>query len=120
MPQLGERQNTSGNERAEDEGWASARVDDVKRLGLGEIYRQVIAAQIEDGKAMKFVVYKSKKEWRWRLLARNGKIIASGEGFKTRRSCDNSIVCVRTSMTAKLVDQTEASKPATTRRRQKS
>lgn len=35
---------------------------------------------------MKFEVYKSRKQWRWRLKARNGKIIAtSGESY-TRRA----------------------------------
>ena len=35
---------------------------------------------------MKFHVYKSRNgEWRWRLVARNGKIVAnSGEGYKSR------------------------------------
>lgn len=81
-------------------------------MNLGETYRQVIVGQIEEGKSMKFVVYKSKQEWRWRLRARNGKIIASGQGFKTRRACDKSIACVRGSMTAKLVDQTRPSQAA--------
>lgn len=32
----------------------------------------------------KFVVYQDDAgEWRWRLKARNGKIVASGEGYKT-------------------------------------
>jgi uncharacterized protein YegP (UPF0339 family) len=35
---------------------------------------------------MKFHVYKSRNcEWRWRLVARNGRIVAeSGEGYKSR------------------------------------
>ena len=34
---------------------------------------------------MKFEVYKSGKQWRWRLLARNGKIVAtSGESYHRR------------------------------------
>lgn len=33
---------------------------------------------------MKFEVYKdSAGEWRWRLKAANGKVLASGEGYKT-------------------------------------
>lgn len=37
---------------------------------------------------MKFVIFKDKKkEWRWKLLAKNGKSIAvSGEGYKRRAS----------------------------------
>lgn len=39
---------------------------------------------------MKFHIYKSgviRKEWRWKLKARNGEIIASGEGYKNRADC---------------------------------
>ena len=36
-----------------------------------------------------FVVYKDNRgEWRWRLRASNGKIIAdSGEGYKNKQDC---------------------------------
>ena len=34
---------------------------------------------------MKFEVYKSRDQWRWRLRARNGKIVAtSGEAYRRR------------------------------------
>lgn len=35
---------------------------------------------------MKFVIYRDrKKEWRWRIVAKNGKVIAdSAEGYKRR------------------------------------
>jgi uncharacterized protein YegP (UPF0339 family) len=33
----------------------------------------------------RFEVYEAQDgEWRWRLIARNGEIVASGEGYKTR------------------------------------
>lgn len=37
---------------------------------------------------MRFQLYRDrKKEWRWRLVARNGKIVAvSGEGYKRKAS----------------------------------
>jgi len=40
----------------------------------------------------KLEVYKdSKGEWRWRLKASNGRVVAtSGEGFKRKRSCTDS------------------------------
>lgn len=46
---------------------------------------------------MKFEIYKDVKgEWRWRLKARNGKIIAvSGEGYKRKRSVDDTINTIR-------------------------
>lgn len=37
-------------------------------------------------KTPKFEVYKAKDGYRWRLKARNGKIVASGEGYKTKRA----------------------------------
>ena len=44
----------------------------------------------------KFEVYKDKKgEFRFRLKAKNGQIIASSEGYKTMKSCLNGIESVR-------------------------
>jgi uncharacterized protein YegP (UPF0339 family) len=44
----------------------------------------------------KFEVYKDKAgELRFRLKARNGEIIATSEGYKTRRGCLNGIDSVR-------------------------
>lgn len=42
---------------------------------------------------MKFLIYKDKaKEWRWRLVAANGKIIGdSGEGYKKITHCRNMV-----------------------------
>jgi uncharacterized protein len=36
---------------------------------------------------MRFEIYKSKGEWRWRLKARNGEVIANGEGYKNKIDC---------------------------------
>lgn len=45
---------------------------------------------------MFFETYKdAKKKFRWRLKARNGKILASGEAFETEIARDNSIALVR-------------------------
>jgi uncharacterized protein len=43
---------------------------------------------------MKFIVYKdAKNEFRWRLIARNGKIVAdSSESYKRQKSCDQIIL----------------------------
>ena len=44
----------------------------------------------------KFEVYKDKKgEFRFRLKARNGEIIATGEGYKAKKSCLNGIASVK-------------------------
>jgi uncharacterized protein YegP (UPF0339 family) len=51
---------------------------------------------------MHYVYYKdSKGEWRWRLKASNGRIIAdSGEGYTTERECLADIERVKASKDA--------------------
>jgi uncharacterized protein YegP (UPF0339 family) len=46
---------------------------------------------------MKFHIYQdANNEYRWRLKAANGKIIAdSGEGYTTKQSCKDGIELVR-------------------------
>ena len=46
---------------------------------------------------MKLVTYKDDAgEWRWRLRANNGRILAdSGEGYKRRHDMDKAIAAVR-------------------------
>src|SRR5262245_33554630 len=45
------------------------------------------------GRIMKIVRYKDKRgEWRWRLMAKNGKIVAdSGEGYKRKASLNKTL-----------------------------
>lgn len=45
---------------------------------------------------MKFVQYKDVRgEWRWRLVAANGKIVAdSGEGYKNEADCNHGVSLV--------------------------
>ena len=57
---------------------------------------------------MKFIIYKDhRKEFRWRLIGRNGRVIAiAGEGFTRKRNCQKSIVRLCDSAQAKVVDLT--------------
>jgi len=57
---------------------------------------------------MRFELYRdSAGEWRWRLRARNGEVVAeSGEGYKRREDCEHGINLVRQSTEAKIVDMT--------------
>ena len=45
----------------------------------------------------KFEYHRSKADdqWYWRLKARNGKVIAVSEGYKTKRACLGGIESVR-------------------------
>lgn len=50
---------------------------------------------------MKYEVWKMKNgDWGWRLIAVNGEIIASGEGFKNKKDCIASIKLVQSSSDA--------------------
>lgn len=45
----------------------------------------------------KFQIYKDKAgEFRFRLRAGNGEIVLTGEGYKTKASCENGIASVQT------------------------
>lgn len=46
--------------------------------------------------AAKFEIYQDKKgEYRFRLKAANGQVIATGEGYKSKDSCLNGIESVK-------------------------
>jgi uncharacterized protein YegP (UPF0339 family) len=54
----------------------------------------------------KFEIYKNKKgEFRFRLKAANGQVIATGEGYSSRAGCMNGIESIRKNAPkAKVVD----------------
>ncbi len=58
--------------------------------------------------AGKFEVYQDKKgQYRFRLKAGNGQVIATGEGYTTKKACLNGIESIRKNAPdAKLHDQT--------------
>jgi uncharacterized protein YegP (UPF0339 family) len=44
----------------------------------------------------KFEIFKDKKgQFRWRLLANNNQVIATGEGYTSKAACKNGIESVR-------------------------
>jgi uncharacterized protein YegP (UPF0339 family) len=57
--------------------------------------------------AGKFEVYQDKRgEYRFRLKAGNGQVIATGEGYTTKKACMNGIESIRKNAPgAKLDDQ---------------
>lgn len=49
---------------------------------------------------MKFEIYTKttwlgRREWRWRLRARNGEIVASGEGYTSKRRCVEAVELIQ-------------------------
>ena len=74
------------------------------RSGVASVMRNAPAANIEDqtaegfekAKHPKFEIYKDKGgEFRFRLKATNGQIIAVSEGYKAMKSCRNGIASVQ-------------------------
>ena len=72
--------------------------------GIESVRRNAPVAALEDQtvegfateKHPKFEVYKDNKgEYRFRLKARNGEIIATGEGYVAKASCLNGVESVR-------------------------
>ena len=74
------------------------------KKGIASVQKNAAVAKLEDQtveevvKATnpKFEVYTDKAgEFRFRLKARNGEIIATGEGYKAKNSCLNGIESIR-------------------------
>ena len=72
--------------------------------GIASVTKNAPVAAIEDQteegykteKNPKFEIYVDKKgEYRFRLKATNGQIIATGEGYKAKKSCINGIESVK-------------------------
>ena len=74
------------------------------KKGIASVQKNAPTAAVEDQtvegyavqKNPKFEVYKDKAgEFRFRLKATNGQIIATSEGYKTMKSCKNGIASVK-------------------------
>ena len=60
----------------------------------------------EKCKNPKFEVYVDKAgEFRFRLKAKNGQIIATGEGYKAKKSCLNGIESIRKNADSEIVEE---------------
>ena len=70
-------------------------IESVRKCCLGDIEDQTVEG-FETVKHPKFEVYADKAgEFRFRLKARNGEIIATSEGYKAKASCMNGIASVK-------------------------
>lgn len=91
---------TNGQVIATSEVYASAASC---RNGIASVAKNAAIAKVEDqtvegyavAKNPKFEMYVDKAgEYRFRLKARNGQVIATSEGYKTKASCENGIESV--------------------------
>ncbi|MBR4906794.1 MAG: YegP family protein [Clostridia bacterium] len=70
-------------------------IESVRKSCLGEIEDQTVEG-FEVKKHPKFEVYKDKAgEFRFRLKAKNGEIIATGESYKAKASCLKGIESIK-------------------------
>ncbi len=70
-------------------------IQSVKNSCVGEIEDQTVEGYAVQ-KHPKFEVYLDKKgEYRFRLKARNGQVVAVSEGYKTKPSCLNGIESIK-------------------------
>ena len=70
-------------------------IESVRKNSIGEVEDQT-AEGFETVKNPKFEVYLDKAgEFRFRLKARNGEIIATSEGYKAKAGCMNGIESVK-------------------------
>ena len=70
-------------------------IESVRKNSVGEVEDQTVEG-FETVKNPKFEVYTDKAgEFRFRLKARNGEIIATSEGYKAKAGCMNGIESVK-------------------------
>lgn len=77
------------------EGACMNGIESIRKNSAGEIEDQTVEP-VEAKKHPKFEVYKDKAgEFRFRLKAKNGEIIAVSEGYKAKASCLKGIESVK-------------------------
>ena len=70
-------------------------IESVKKNCIGEIEDQTVEGYAVE-KHPKFEIYTDKAgEFRFRLKATNGQVIATGEGYKTHANCLNGVESVK-------------------------
>ncbi|MBQ1377003.1 MAG: YegP family protein [Lachnospiraceae bacterium] len=76
----------------------------LKNAPIAAVEDQTVEGYAEE-KNPKFEIYKDKaEEFRFRLKAPNGEIIASSEGYKSKAGCKNGIESVRKNADSEVVE----------------
>ncbi len=91
-----------------EEGCKNGIASVMKNAPIANLEDQTVEG-FEEQKHPKFEVYTDKAgETRFRLKARNGEIIATGEGYKAKASCLNGVESVRkNAVDAEIVSEVE-------------
>ena len=70
-------------------------VNSIKANAVGEVEDQTVEP-VETKKHPKFEIYNDKAgEFRFRLKAKNGEIVGTSEGYKTKANCENGVESVK-------------------------
>ena len=87
-------------------------IESVKNNAPGAALEDQTVEGYAEAKHPKFEVYKDKAgEFRFRLKAKNGEIIATGEGYKAKASCLNGIESIRkNAVDSEIVEKLEEKK----------
>ena len=81
-------------------------IESVRKNSVGEIEDQTVEP-VEAKKHPKFEMYTDKKgEYRFRLKARNGEVIAVSEGYTAKAGCINGIESVKKSVVDAVTEKT--------------
>ena len=84
-------------------------IESVRKNAADAKLEDQTAAEVVAGTNPKFEVYADKSgEFRFRLKARNGEVIAASEGYKAKASCLNGVESVRKNAPDAAVEKLEA------------
>ncbi|MCR5319030.1 MAG: YegP family protein [Treponema sp.] len=84
----------------------------IQRIADSPVEDQTVAGYKTESKPKYELYLDKKKEYRFRLIARNGQIVGSGEGYKTRDACKNGITSIKKNADSQIVDETVEEKKA--------
>jgi uncharacterized protein YegP (UPF0339 family) len=78
--------------------------EDNPELSAQDVARMRPGALVLPASTSRFQVYSEQGEWRWRLSAANGRVLATSEGYRSRQQVLNAIEQVRQAMGASVVE----------------
>ncbi len=71
-------------------------------------------------KAPKYQVYQDrKKEYRYRLISSNGKIVFSGEGYSAMQACKQGVLSVQSNVNSEIIDTSVEEKKTAAKKEKK-
>lgn len=85
----------------------------VQKVAQAPVEDQTVKDYKKEGNPKYEIYLDKKKEYRFRLVARNGQIVGVGEGYVSHDSCKKGIASIKKNADSPIVDETvEEKKPA--------